>query len=72
VDSVNPIAKYYRDEIREVNYLYNTGQTTYEHLIAIADEYIAWMKYRKAQAPKGSNIAKMKIPTRAYLIRALA
>ena len=69
---MNPIAKYYRDEIRNVNSMYLRGETTYEHLIAIADEYIAWMKSRKASAPKGSNVAKLKIPRRAYLIRALA
>lgn len=64
---MNPIAQYYRDELRARHIEYLNGTGTQAALYAIADEYIAWMEYRKKH-----DKLRIRIPTRGYLIRALS
>ena len=67
---MNPIAEYYRNELKYIYRLYISGVAPEAELNAIADEWIAYLKSRKRNAPKGSSLTKLRIPNRGYLIRA--
>lgn len=69
---MNPIAQYYREELNRTHADFLRGETTKAHVDAVCDEYIDWMRHRKATAPKGSPLRKLRIPSRGYLLRALA
>lgn len=67
---MNETALHYRSEIKRLYGLFCQGEATENELYAIADEYIQWMAKRKADAPAGSPLKKLRIPkSRQHLIR---
>lgn len=62
---INPEAMKYRQALREARQRYYTGQGSLTELEQAADDYIAYLRRRKADG------LKIRIPTRAYLIRAI-
>lgn len=64
-NQINPEALKHRQALRAARLAYYTGQGSLADLEQAADDYIAYLRRRKAEG------LKIRIPTRAYLIRAI-
>lgn len=65
-NEINPDAIKHRTRLQNARKAYGRGEIDIDELHAAADEYIAFLKaYRK------NSGKKFRIPSRAYLIRAL-
>jgi len=62
---INPEAMKHRQALRAARLAHYNGTGSLADLERAADDYIAFLKRRKAEG------LKIRIPTRAYLIRAI-